>query len=313
MIQSDDFIGSGDDWIGQVAMVVSNVEGDVPLWNFEITGFDPSTGTLTVTPNCAGDVGVDSVQPGDVLIVLSYATAATGTTITNTMWNNSVNQAQSGASGFNPGEEAGRIVRILRGTGAGQWRGISANDSDTLTVDPPWYVIPDDTSIFIVEEPSFPYTSDTSQMIAPNANAGAPVEVRLEVPNLAGTVALVGGFLVDVNGNQTDDAWAVYRMIYIVGQPPSVRMIGPDPMDPGGASWTLTVDDQTVIVDTSQNDIQLYLPPMSEYQGRSALIYNKGPNITYVNTTGSDTFGDGTTQVVISATGGMADITAAGV
>ena len=313
-IQSNDFIGSGDNWVGQIAFVCSNIAGDVPLWNFQVTAFDPTTGTLTVTPDCVPDSdpsSVNNVQPGDVLVVYSFATSATANTITNTMWANSVNLAQSASNGFQPDQEIGRVVRILRGTGAGQWRSISSNNDITLTVSKAWDVIPDTTSIFIVEEPSWPNASVTSQMIAPYL--GVSAEIRVEVPNLAGTVALVGGFLVDVDGNATDDSVATYRMIYVFGQPPSVRVIGPDPLDGIGNPWILTADDQTILVDTSANDISLTLPPLAVYQGRSALVYNQGPNTTFLATTPPDTFADGTGLTEISTAGGMIDITAAGV
>ena len=45
---------------------------------------------------------------------------------------------------------AGRTVRIIQGTGAGQQRAITANNQRTLMVSPNWHVIPDATSVFDV-------------------------------------------------------------------------------------------------------------------------------------------------------------------
>ena len=49
-IVSSEFIGSGDNWIGQWLTVVADAsDGAVPLWNFTVTAFDPATGKLTET------------------------------------------------------------------------------------------------------------------------------------------------------------------------------------------------------------------------------------------------------------------------
>lgn len=52
-------------------------------------------------------------------------------------------------------EYRGKIVRIMRGRGEGQERSISGNDSTTLTTALPWTTEPDNTSVFVVVEPSW--------------------------------------------------------------------------------------------------------------------------------------------------------------
>ncbi|MFQ5812621.1 MAG: putative Ig domain-containing protein [Anaerolineae bacterium] len=62
-------------------------------------------------------------------------------------------------------EHIGREVEIVEGTGAGQLRLITDNDTTTLTVDPAWETLPDDTSIFRVvarEEFTADIVSDTT-------------------------------------------------------------------------------------------------------------------------------------------------------
>jgi hypothetical protein len=303
-----DFLNSTDNWVGQIAFVCSNVDGRVPLWNFEITGFDPATGTLTVTPDIVDPTdATKSVQVGDVLIVYARPTSADATSISNTMWDNSVNRQQfPGTAGMNPGEEKGRIVRILRNTGAGQWRFVTDNTALTHTVSPPWDVIPDATSLYIVEAADWADASASSQIIAPTE--GITAELHMEVPNLPDEVVLVGGFLVDTAGHQTDDGFAAYRMIYIFGQPPTVRVVGPDP-----GPIAIEVTDQTIRSDTSQVDVTITLPPLNVYQGRGLLVFNEGPHATIIQTTAPDTFPDGSTQLTISAAGGTVRITAGGI
>ena len=311
-IQCLDFYGSTDNWIGQYIFVCSNIAGDVPLWNFMITAFDPSTGTLTVSPNCASADPTQSVQAGDVLIVYAQATAADSGSI-SAMWNNSVNRQQfPGSAGLDPGVEKGRIVRIMRNTGAGQWRYVTDNDNATHQIWPPWDVVPDTTSLFIVEDPAWVDPSDTSkQLVAPTASTS--IQLHTEVANLKGEVALVGGFLVDNNGKRTDDQYAAYRMIYVFGQPPTVRTLGPGTLDGTGAQWKVFVTDQVIRVDSSANDITVILLPLTEYQGRGLLVVNLGPNAAHIYTTSPDTFPDGSTSYTIAAAGGTARITAGGV
>ncbi|MFQ5663940.1 MAG: putative Ig domain-containing protein [Terriglobia bacterium] len=50
--------------------------------------------------------------------------------------------------GLTPGAHVGQQAEIVEGLGAGQTRTITANTATTLSVDPPWDTVPDDTSIF---------------------------------------------------------------------------------------------------------------------------------------------------------------------
>jgi hypothetical protein len=172
-------------------------------------------------------------------------------------------------------------------------------------------VIPDATSLYIVEAPDWLDPSQTSPL--PASASGVSVQLHAEVPNLSEVVVLVGGFLVDTDGHQTDDGFACYRMIYVFGQPPTVRTIGPAAADPAtGLAWAVQITDQVVRVDSSLNDIPLTLPPLGVYQGRGLLVYNEGPNHALIDTTAPDTYPDGATEFVISGAG-TARITAGGI
>jgi hypothetical protein len=300
-IQCNDFYGSTNPWLGRTAFVISNVDGAVPLWNFTITAFDGSTGTITVTPNIVH--GLDSVQVDDVLGVYAQAHSATANTITDPMWDNSVNIQQFDSPGFVPSAEVGRLVRILRGTGAGQVRWISANDATTLTVIPNWDTIPDSTSIFIVEAADWRHVAETSEMGVPHG--GINVEIRVPVPNLANDVVLVGGFLVNTDATSTDEQFAAYRMIYIFGQPPVVRIVGP-----AAGPYTMAITDQTIRCDTSANAITINLLPIDQYMGRTLLIFNDGANPVVVNCAAGETLFDGSASIGIPAFGNALKVTA---
>jgi hypothetical protein len=131
--------------------------------------------------------------------------------------------------------------------------------------------------------------------------------VRIPVDNLANVVGLVGGFLNDGNGHITNEAFAIFREIFIFGQPPSVRTAGPDP-----GPWQIEVTDQTVNVDTDSNDVTLQLPDLSVYEGRTLLIFNLGVNRVLIDALSGQTFFDGSTEIILETQGASVRITSAG-
>jgi hypothetical protein len=293
-IQCNDFIGATDNWINRIVSAVADAsDGSAPLWNFKITAFDPATGTLTVTPDCVRADPADSVQEGDVLVVRSIATAAAPDWVEDSMWDNSVARVQFGSAGLAVNQEAGRLVRILRGTGAGQIRYATGNSNIRILIQPPWDTVPDQTSIVIVEAPDWDYFTETSDADIPRA--GNPFELRLRVDNLADRVALVGGFLVDDQDRLTDEAFAVFREIYIFGQPPTVRVVGPD-----AGPWDSVATDHTIRADTSANDVTIQLQPLYSYQGRTLYISNdNGPNNAIVLCAAGELLFDGNNSVTL--------------
>lgn len=317
-IQANDFIGSLDQWIGRyLSCIADQSDGSAPLWNFEIIGYDPALGMFSVRPICVREnpPGTadpeNSVQVGDVLIVRSIATSADAESVTDTMWNNSVSRVQFDSPGLEPGKEEGRVCRILRGKGAGQTRSITGNTNTRIEITPPWDIIPDTSSIIIVEAADWVYTARSSDLKVDHS--GVYVDLRMRLDNLRDRVALVGGFLVDDQGRLTDEAFAVYREIYIFGQPPTVRWIGPEQLDPKeGGPWLSLPTDHTIRANTTSNDVDLQLSPLYAYQGRTLQIFNDGPADSHdVNVTPSpgETLHDGSTSVALKP-GQMLKVTA---
>jgi len=307
-IQCNDFIGSTDTWVNRYVSALADFsDGDAPLWNFKITAFDQATGIITISPDPAGDpIGV-----GDVLVVRTWADSVTtdGTTVTDPLWNNSVARNQFQSPGLKPGEEPGRVLRILRGKGQGQFRLITANDATSITVSPGFAILPNKTSVLVVEAADWAYTSESSDVNVPAP--GAMVQIRMRLDNLRDHVALVGAFLVDSQDRQTDEAVAVFREIYIFGQPPIVRVIGPDPKDPDGNTWQAFETDHTIRVDTSANDITMQLPPLYVYAGRTLTIWNDGAGVVTINAYPGETFWDGSTSMTLDTQGTSLKVTAA--
>ena len=98
----------------------------------------------------------------------AVATSASATTIANT------------ALGMTPNNFQNALVRITRGTGAGQERAITANSASTITVTPAWTVTPDTTSYFTIAESTWTFgaaaTVSPAHLQIPN-RGGSPVEI----------------------------------------------------------------------------------------------------------------------------------------
>ncbi len=103
---------------------------------------------------------------------------------------------------------AGKVVRIIEGSGAGQERLISNNNSSTLTVASPWSVLPDLTSEFVVCEPSWRFA------------AVSPVSpVQFEIAYQAGTVIQISGRAANVyNQEGVPDLCPLTRLALGKGQ-----------------------------------------------------------------------------------------------
>jgi hypothetical protein len=84
--------------------------------------------------------------------------------------------------GMLPNDFRGGVVRITRGKGATQERGVVSNDATTLTVTPPWTVTPDATSYFVVAEATWSF-----------GGLGVTSPVVFEVPNRTGATVEISG------------------------------------------------------------------------------------------------------------------------
>ncbi len=79
-------------------------------------------------------------------------------------------------------EFQGAVVRILSGTGVHQERSIVSNDATTLTVTPPWTVVPDSTSHFAISDGTWRFGG---------MSATSPAE--FQVPDRPGTTVQISG------------------------------------------------------------------------------------------------------------------------
>src|SRR5579864_992085 len=86
----------------------------------------------------------------------------------------------------------GMVVRISRGTGAGQERGISSNTTNTLTLNLAWDTEPDASSYFVVAESGWHFAA--SAKTSP---------VQFEIPNRAGATVQISGQAANVTDSES--------------------------------------------------------------------------------------------------------------
>jgi hypothetical protein len=117
--------------------------------------------------------------------------------------------------GLTASAEIGNLIRVIAGTGRGQPPGtITANTSTQLTFQPP--LLMDDTSIWIVEAPTWSFQADSTSI--DNANPLTPVTLSVPTANFIEQAMLIAGFTVDVNGNESPDGDQPFREDWIYGE-----------------------------------------------------------------------------------------------
>lgn len=160
----------------------------------------------------------------------------------------------------------GYMLRCIAGTGRYQIRTIASTSlGTTYTITQPWTVMPDTTSVFIVEEPSWTYHSNTIQINSePFYNQIAQANVN--IGNFGQQAVLVQCLL----GDPTDTLWSSqyrspFRVIWLFGNGGlSERIVT--------ASTTQTQTDGSLECDTTAGSFIVNLLPSSQVSGRKLII-----------------------------------------
>ncbi len=163
----------------------------------------------------AGTPLADGVETGDVLILRTKATTFSATTIGDAKWQNTTYP-----SGMTPNDEGGLLVRIIGGTGKAQIRRVVSNTATVHTVDQPWDVTPDATSVYIVQEPSYSYAAESDAI--DNDGPDNPMSLTIPVDNLLGQTLLVEVQTLDKFGFASASENNQWREIYLPGDPGTV-------------------------------------------------------------------------------------------
>ena len=200
--------------VGRALSVIGRNGSSTPFLSVSITGYDHTTGTLTVSPQAVVSMQpMQSFQVGDIVAVRFTADAS------NTLTPTSISDAgmlngENSWLGLAVNSERGNILRVIQGTSRGELRKLTGNGASTFSWDLPLYL--DYTSVWIIEEPSWLYKSDAPAV----ANADYQHEAQLEIAaqNFVNTAVLVAGFTVDVNGVESPDGDNPIREDWIYGQ-----------------------------------------------------------------------------------------------
>ena len=178
--------------------------------------------SLTVASNTATTISIANASghvpqfaAGDVVVMRAAAShLGTGDTVGD---DNFINcYAPSGLS--TGGEEIGRLIRVIYGTGAGQSRTVKSNTSKVYTVTEPFSPALDSSSVWIVTEPNS-YPEAQSKVIV-NDGTGASYGVVNSSPatNTAAQSLLVEVATADANGNHFDMRYQPLREVFIPAQ-----------------------------------------------------------------------------------------------
>lgn len=183
----------------------------VPIANWIIESNSADTLILHASPGVVADASI--LQPGDLLVIRSkptYGTDGTGTYLQDANWQN-----VQFPSGMNAGEEEGRHLLFIHGTGAGQIVPITGNTNTKLYATFAEFT-PDDTSRYIVVASK--WDVDQPSTAISNDDPDAPLYAEIEVPNVAQTY-LVKAYAVDSDGQESPEATTPEREIYLYGAP----------------------------------------------------------------------------------------------
>ncbi len=141
-------------WAGRVVSLVGLKSGSTGAENPPGTSWliaSNTSNTLTLSASYGpAPTSIFNPSNGDLaqLVIRAQATSATSSSITDT------------GLALTAGAEVGRVVRIIAGTGAGQFAMIQASTATALTIQGAWGLTPDTTSVFWIEEAAWLGTQD---------------------------------------------------------------------------------------------------------------------------------------------------------
>jgi len=278
--------------VGRILSVVGRPLSSTPFLGVTITGYDHTTGTLTVGPQAVVSGHPElSIQAGDVVVIRNKADALNNTTpthITDTGYQN----VTCGYAGLTAGAEVGNILRVIQGTGRGQLRKITGNTATQLSWDLP--LVLDATSVWIVEAPAWDYAGDSSG--SSNAVPLAAVTMNIPTDNFVNQSLVIAGFTVDVNGNESPDGDGPIREDWIYGAQ-GTRTIT--------VSCTMLATDSLIAADATAAAIVYTALPFAQVPNQTFTV-TKADNSAHtvsIALQSGDTFDDGTSSVVLSNQG----------
>jgi hypothetical protein len=199
---------------GRVLSLIGRPNASTPFASFNIVGHVPATGTLTLDRDPTG-----IVLPGDAFAIRFKpdnlnAQPAKVTSVNDNGCMNSLNAYGGMGVVAGVGVEIGNLIRVIGNTGRGQPPStITANTATGLTFQPALTM--DETTVWIIEGPTWSFQADSTTI--DNASPLTPVTLAIPTANFIRQPMLIGGFTVDVNGNESPDGDGPFREDWVYG------------------------------------------------------------------------------------------------
>jgi hypothetical protein len=118
--------------------------------------------------------------------------------------------------GLDTDQDKGYELYCIRGRGEGTYYKIKSNTKDKIYIDGEWDVVPDESSVFVVNNPSWNFSVPTDTL--DNINNDTAVKFEMDIPNYQGKVIFLQGFTKDGGGNEPPRGQCPWRIIYVYGQ-----------------------------------------------------------------------------------------------
>jgi len=269
-----------------VSIIGKYGSGLLPVINFKITSNTSDTLTVAGNPQAAG------VTDGDLFVVRFGVSSSTNNSVTD--------NALDGATQFDTNSEAGKLLWITEGKGAGQTYIIASNTGDTISINGEFTIKPDSTSSWIITEPTVYDSQDSKSM-----------PMTMDVANESGSTVVVRVDTVDPTGQVCVTNLSPWRDIYIFGAM-GTRIVLPtaDPNYTAANSGNQTVNDGRLLCDATHGNITVNLLADTSAMKDQELVITKTDSSTNTvtiatNTVNSDTFRDppGATTLTLSDQG----------
>jgi hypothetical protein len=248
-----------DDWAGRVLAIIGRPSASIPFASFNITAFDAATGTYTLDRDPTG-----IVDEGDVFVVctLGYDNSSAPAVLTDSGWSNATNVSEGFPSGgMVPGQEVGRVCRVIKGTNRGMTAKIISNTHTSITLDSAFPI--DATSVYVIQDASWAYSANALSIN--NAIQTTETTLTLPVANAIYESMLVGGFTVSNQGVEVSDFDTPLRMVYVFGNGGLIqRTIG--------ANGSQELDDGFIQIDASAGNVSLQCLSAKTIPGRRLIV-----------------------------------------
>lgn len=196
-------------WIGRdvTLLAKNNGIGDLQVANYRVTA--NTEDTLTVEPDPVG-----TVAAGDVIVMRSLVMATGPNWLEDDLWLNSF-----APGGLAPDADAGKILRIIAGTGKGDVYRVLSNTDKRIYVDTDWLIdrVPDTTTRYIIEDADWKFIQASDRI--DNRDPVAELSFDIQVTNYLRSTLLIMAVAMDGGENEAVERLSPMREIYLFGGP----------------------------------------------------------------------------------------------